>query len=263
MKPESVGTQRAGGTRIQSVARAAHLLLRVARDDDGVAVKDLAADLGLALPTTYHLINTLVDVGLLTRNGQRRYVLGDAAAVLAQAYLRSEVTSERLLDALKRLAAETRETVYLAGWADTEIRVRASVESSHMVRVGNVASGSYEHAHARANGKVLLAWAPPGLREDYLSCHQLTRLTPRTITSRTRLDRELDQIREDGIAQDLEEYAEGVSCLAAPFLVDGEIVVAFGIAVPTPRFMSTEETLRRTLIDVVSSIKSGPPATRA
>ena len=43
---------------------------------------------GLQLPTTYHLMNTLVDAGLLTKDNHRRYVLGGSTAILAQAYLR-------------------------------------------------------------------------------------------------------------------------------------------------------------------------------
>ena len=259
-RSSSLDGPKSGGTRIQSVARASQLLMCVARIEDGASVKDLAADLGLALPTTYHLINTLLDQGLLSRNGQRRYVLGDATAVLARAYLRNGGASERLLDALKRLADETHETVYLADWADTEIRVRASVEGSRAVRVGNVASGSYEHAHARANGKVLLAWAPVAVRDEYLEHHPLKKLTPHTITTRRRLDQELDTIRSAGIAEDLEEYAEGVSCVAAPFLLHGEIVAAFGVSVPTDRFKTSQKALRRTLLDVLGSIDTHPEA---
>ncbi|WP_283139365.1 IclR family transcriptional regulator [Rhizohabitans arisaemae] len=251
---DDVPTTPKGGTRIQSVARASQLLLRVATADGGISAKELSADLGLALPTTYHLINTLLDQGLLTRNGQRKYVLGDAIAVLAQSYLRGKNVSERLLTALQRLSELTHETVYLADWADRDIRVRASMEGSRKVRVGDVTSGSYEHAHARANGKVLLAWAPQAVRDVYLDSHPTPKLTPNTITGRRKLDQELATIRERGYAVDHEEYAEGVSCLAAPFLVGGEIVAAFGVSVPTERFRANEKVLLATLIDVVGSI---------
>ncbi len=62
--------------------------------------------------------------------------------------------------------------------ARTRISVSAQSASSRAVRVGNVANGSYEHAHARANGKVLLAWAPVDVREAYLEKHPLEKLTP-------------------------------------------------------------------------------------
>lgn len=251
---DSTKLSKTGGTRIQSVARASQLLLRVARDDSGASVKDLASDLGLSLPTTYHLINTLLDQGLLTRNAQQRYTLGDAVAVLAQSYLRNSDASERLLDAMRRLAEETQETVYLADWADTEIRVRGTMEGSRTVRVGGVASGSYAHAHSRANGKVLLAWAPGSVRDEYLLHHPLEKLAPNTITDRRALDDELRRIRERGYAEDHEEFSEGVSCLAAPFLIGDEIVAAFGISVPTSRFEASRELLLRTLLDVVASV---------
>jgi hypothetical protein len=54
-------------TRIRSVGRAASCCCG-SRVSDGVTAKEIAKAHGLALPTTYHLLNTLVDEGLLAPN---------------------------------------------------------------------------------------------------------------------------------------------------------------------------------------------------
>jgi IclR family transcriptional regulator, acetate operon repressor len=246
----------ATGTRIQSVARASQLLLWVASQEHGASVKEISESQGLGLPTTYHIINTLLDQGFLSRNGQRRYVLGESAAILAQAYLRTSHASERLIAGLRELAVRTHETVYLADWGDRDIRVRASVESSQVVRVGEVPSGTYEHGHARANGKVLLACASEEVRRDYLSRHPLVPLTPNTITNEVELAKELERIRRRGLAYDAEEYAMGVSCMAAPLLLNGEVIASYGISVPTERFKRTKKELKNILLEVVDSIST-------
>jgi len=240
------------GTRIQSVARASQLLLWVAQQPHGATAKEIAIAQRLALPTTYHLVNTLVDQGLLAKDGQRRYILGHSAAILAHAYLGARSVSETLLGAVRELAERTRETSYLADWGAHEIRVLASIEGSKMVRVAEVASAPYEGAHARASGKVLLAWAPSELRERYLAGHPLTAVTPNTITDRDELERELRRIRRRGYAYDLEEFSLGVACVGAPLLQDGRLVAALGVSVPAERFRKDRRELTRVLLDVVA-----------
>jgi DNA-binding IclR family transcriptional regulator len=250
-------TTTGAGTRIQSVARACQLLLWVAEQPRGATAKEVAIAQRLALPTTYHLVNTLVDQGLLAKSGGRRYILGESASVLAQAYLRGRAVPENLLTAVHELADRTRETTYLADWGEHEIRVLASVEGGMMVRVAEVASGRYEDAHARANGKVLLAYAPDELREDYLASHPMRRLTPNTITEPDELDGELRRIRRRGYAIDQEEFTAGVSCVGAPVLQNGRLVAALGISVPSERFKKRRQELTATLREVIAELGEG------
>src|ERR671916_409618 len=105
---------QAAGTRIRSVARASQVLLWVARQRHGATAKEIAAAHGLALPTMYHLLNTLVDEGLLAKDLHRRYILGRSGAILAQAYLRGKAVPDGLLAALREVARRTGETSYLA-----------------------------------------------------------------------------------------------------------------------------------------------------
>jgi IclR family acetate operon transcriptional repressor len=240
-------------TRIQSVARASQLLLWIANQPHGATAREAADAHGLALPTTYHLLNTLADQSLLTKNVHRRYVLGRGVAVIAQACLRGMAVPEGLLAALRQLARATGETAYLAAWGEEEISVLASVEGSRIVRVAEVASGPYEHGHARANGKVLLAFADPEVREGYLRAHPLEQLTDQTICDRDELDEELARIRARGYAYDAEEFAPGVSCVAAPLRRDGHIVAALGLSVPSDRFAAQRPALTEALLAVASA----------
>jgi IclR family acetate operon transcriptional repressor len=256
VSPKAASESAAGGTRIQSVARAGKLLLWIAGQPHGATAKEIAKAQGLALPTTYHLLNTLVDEGLLTKDVHRRYVLGRSMAILAQAYIRGKSVPEALLGALRDLARRTEETAYLADWGADEIRVLASVEGSHMVRVAEVSSGPYEYGHARANGKVLLAYAEPAVREAYLRNHPLVPVTPNTIVDPKQFERELATIRERGYAYDEEEYSGGVCCVAAPLLQNDHIIGALGLAVPTDRFKQDRAELTATLLEVVSSLQA-------
>lgn len=126
----------------------------------------------------------------------------------------------------------------------------ASVEGSEIVRVAEVASGPYEHGHARANGKVLLAYAFAEVREAYLRSHPLVPLTDATIVEQAKLERELARIRSRGYAIDQEEYAAGVSCVGAPVFHEGHVVASLAVSVPSERFRKRRAELVETVLGV-------------
>jgi len=257
-KVETDAAATGNRTRIQSVARASQILLWIATQTHGATAKEIAASQGLALPTAYHLLNTLVDEGFLAKDANRRYVFGRSSAILAQAYLRGKTVPESLLNVLRDIAHRTGETAYLADWGENGIRVLASVEGKQMVRVAEVGGGAYEHGHARANGKVLLAHVSPEIRQGYLRAHPLVPVTENTIWHPDAFERELAEIRERGYAYDDEEFAAGVSCVAAPILQDGQLIAAMGLSVPTERMNAKRAELTSALLNVVSAVEREP-----
>jgi IclR family acetate operon transcriptional repressor len=244
------------GTRIQSVARAARLLRLLARRSEGCSAAEAAGELGLTVPTTHHLLNTLATEGLAVKDSRRRFALGPAVAVLAQALV-SQVVPEYLQRPLDALAQRTGETAYLATWSAGDIRVLASVEGARAVRVAEAASGPYRHAHARATGKLLLAYAGAELRAAYLAAHPPERVTAATITDPGALDAELAAIRERGYSEDREEFAEGVSCVSAPLLVDGAVAAAFTVSAPSQRYDHHRAELREAVLAAAAGARAG------
>jgi len=75
----------------------------------------------------------------------------------------------------------------------------------------------------------------PEVRTEILA-QPIRRYTANSITNRTRLVRELDEIRRTGIAVEREEAAIGGCCLASPVLLAGRPLAAISVSVPTDRF---------------------------
>ena len=69
------------------------------------------------------------------------------------------------------------------------------------------------------------------------------RRTPRTLVDRGDLERELQTIRRQGYATDLEEYELGVCCLSAP-LEDGRSPFIVALSAPKERFLENFEGYR-------------------
>jgi IclR family transcriptional regulator, acetate operon repressor len=223
-------------TTIRSVARASRILVQLGEQPDGRTAKEVAVALELPLPTTYHLLGTLVAEGFVAKDSRRRYRLGPALGAIADAYVRQFNPPEYLIGPLHRLADETGETVYVVTWRHDGIVVLASVEGVSAVRVSGANLGYVESAHARASGKLLLALAPEEVRAGYLALHPLDPVTPRTIVQPDEFQLELERIRLRGYAVDEEEFREGVSCIAAPVNGSGRAVTAYSLSAPTERF---------------------------
>jgi DNA-binding IclR family transcriptional regulator len=205
--------------------------------------KELAQEIDTPLPTTYHLLKTLVDLGALVKFEREGYRLGPAIGALSDSYLEQGEPLRILEPAVRDLAKITGETTYMTAWRSGKIEVVVTVSSSRPVRVAPLGHGSQSYAHARASGKVMLAFARPSLREEYLYNNPLEKITPVTIDNSEILEGELREIVKRGYATDLEEYAPDVSCLSVPVLASGHLIAALTVSAPTIRFKTEFDTL--------------------
>lgn len=237
---------------IQSVARASRILLTVARSPHGLTATEVASIVGLSMPTAYHLLATLEEEKLLSKESGKRYTLGMSAIDIANSPgLRVRVDAKHR-QALRRLAETTRETAYLTGWFRGEIRILAMVEGSQAVRVAGLEVGFTGDVHARASAKVLLAFADEEQRSSILDNHEYTRFTPMTVSDRAGLEAQMAEIRRTGILYDRGEYREDVRSLSAPIRSDGRVVAALAVTVPSSRYERTESTLVQALLSAVT-----------
>ncbi|HEY0948586.1 IclR family transcriptional regulator [Nocardioides sp.] len=228
------------GTLIQSVSRALHLLDAVGASARPMTAKSLARQTRMPLPTTYHLLRTLVHEGYLAREPEG-YVLGDRAMTLAgSAALRPSHTHQ----VLEHLRDELNAAAYLSVLDGGEIRLADVADSRTAPRV-DLWVGFHDAAHATALGKAVLSTLPEPTRRDYLSTHDLADLTQHTVTSTRTLLRELSESGE--LAVDREEYAVGTACLAVP-VPSTAFAAAVAVSVPTralPRIMERRDAIRR------------------
>ena len=235
-------------TQIQSVGRAATVLELVA-ENGAMRASQIAGRLDAPLPTVFHLLSTLTNVGLLDKLEDRRYQLGPKVGLLAEAFAAQVSAPEYLLERLREMADRTGETAYLSGWRRGDATVLSIVEGHRAVRVSGLHLGFAGSTHARASGKVLLAFGGPSALDDYLARHSLDGSPARTATDADTLRRVIEQTRADGYAVDEEEFAEGVSCVAAPVL-NG--TVAMGISAPSERFRANRAALIEVVLEVAS-----------
>lgn len=221
--------------RVQTAVRTVAILLAVAQSGKGLRAKDISTQLKLPRQVTYHLLHTLLSTGILRRDDQNRYILGLAAASIADGFRHQLAPLEHLAPRVRAAVAATGETAYVSGWVDGLISVLATARGQSAVQAAEVPHGYSSHAHARATGKLLLALSSPAIRESYLAANPLVPRTKTTITKHSDLLKEFEAIVAQGYAVDNEEFTVGLCCLAVPVEGLGS-QFALGISVPTERF---------------------------
>ncbi|MEQ7011240.1 IclR family transcriptional regulator C-terminal domain-containing protein [Actinopolymorpha sp. B17G11] len=214
-----------GPTLITSVQRALRLMDAVSQHEGGAPAKQLARETGLPLPTTYHLLRTLVREGYVAKLETGAFVLGDAVEALCGRG-RGQALRRRVRPVMQELRDELSAASYLTFYEDGEIRVVEIVDTPRTPRVDMWVDFA-EAAHATALGKSVLAQLDEQSRRDFLSRHPLVDLTPRTITHSGELLRRLAS--SGRVMLDQEEYLLGTVCAAVP-VSDGTRVGSLGIS---------------------------------
>ncbi len=140
-------------------------------------------------------------------------------------------TALRLLGTLERHALverDQRTSRYRLG-----VPVEQATASTSVVSVNWL--GRRTPVHCTASGKVIAAFGKDAVRERLLTL-PLDRVTPNTITDRAKLEAQLEDARQIGVARTHEELEVGLDAIAAPvFGVDGDVVAALDVSGPSHR----------------------------
>jgi IclR family pca regulon transcriptional regulator len=234
-------SSRAGS---QSVERCLAVLCAFTADRPALGISELAGDLGLNRSTTHRYVSTLARLGFLEQDGAtRKYRLGPKVLDLGFSVLGSLELREVAAPHLRRLTDETGHTSNLAIRDDTDVilidRVRGRPGRYHHLEF-TLHVGSRIPAYCSATGKSLLAFLPPRDLERLLDRIDFVARGPRTITDRTSLLGELEQVRRTGVSVNDEELESALRAIAAPVRGrSGDVVAAINVSIPwSPDAMS-------------------------
>lgn len=221
----------------QSLERGLAVLSSFTPDQPELGISELARMLQLTRSTAHRYVATLAALGYLHQDdATRKYRLGPRVLDLGFAVLGSLELREIAAPHLRRLAETTGHTANLAIRDDIDAilidRVRGRPRRYHHFEF-SLHIGSRLPLYCSATGKTLLAFLPPQDVDRLLDRVEFTQRGPRTLTDRTALLAELDQVRRTGIAVNDEELDSGLRSIAAPVRSrSGTVVAAINIAIP-------------------------------
>lgn len=242
------------GRAIQSVVRAASIMEHLSGHKGGDGLSNISRELGLSKSTIHSLITTLEKLGYVQQdqvNG--KYALGLKLFELGQVVHANMDLRTIAMPHLYSLAAKYQETGHLAVLSKGEVVYIDKVDSPRSIRIISQVGGR-NPAHCTGVGKVLLAGLPEEEQARMIGDRKLGRFTANTITDPDKLKLHLEQVRQNGYAQDQEEIEIGLSCVAAPIKNHrGAAIAAISVSGPSSRIANG--SIDDLIVDVIDTAR--------
>lgn len=251
------------------VHKALRLLSRLAASGGPVALPELSRIAGLSRPTAFRLAQLLAREGFVAQDPlTHQYALGPGFDTLALNALRNGPAQRGREWRMNQLAAKLGVRVNLVLLRAGKLDYVEWVNSSAPLRI-DLRPGMPVPVHCSASGKLLMAFAPPALRERFLAEAPFPACTRTTLRTRAALEREFARIRRLDYAEDREEFIAGIHCLSVPIRnAGGEVVAGLAIMAPSAvyplaRCREHLADLRACAKDIATGAAAAPDAGRA
>jgi IclR family acetate operon transcriptional repressor len=221
-------------SRVQSIERAFAVL--GALTGGPIGVTEVAERVDLPKSTAARMLQSLVREGVVEQvPGETRYRLGPRIERLAGGLGAMRSVAEIARPHLAELAVSLGEAAGLSVPEDREVHYVDQVDTPNPVGVRDW-TGSRVPLHAVSSGLVFLAHRPAAAVDRYLA-QPLLALTARTTTDPDALRERLRAVALAGYAWVHDEFAEGISSVAAGIAdASGEVVAAVHVHGPSYRF---------------------------
>jgi DNA-binding IclR family transcriptional regulator len=201
---------------------------------DGARVSEVSDHLGVPVSTVHGHLKTLHKECYLTKEGDEYHIALQFLNRGGQARERKEgykFAGEKV----KQLAAETNERAQFVV-AENGRGFYTHTESGKDAVLADARIGKRIYLHASAAGKSILAQLPERRVREIIDRWGLPAYTEHTITEEAELFEELEQIREQGYALNIEESFQGLHAVGASVETpQGQVLGAFSVSGPSNR----------------------------
>jgi DNA-binding IclR family transcriptional regulator len=233
------------------LSRAARIVDAVAVARNGLTQQQIADVVGLPPSTTFRLVRSLIAVGYLAFEADRKvYHLGRRIIRLFHMRMAAERIQALVEPVLHDVVHQFNQICYLTQLRNDEVRLVA-FSMPHNANRTLIYPGETSLIHAQAAGKATFAFQDPELIERHLA-RPLAKLQPNTKTDPREIRRELAEVRRKGYAITDSEFEQGVFAVSCP-VNDPKTGVIFAIALAGFKSQLFE---RHKLVDYVSALQA-------
>lgn len=224
------------GSQIRSVAKALTIVELLAKNKSEMSLAEIAKEMNLAKSTVHGLLSTLREFGYVEQSAfDGKYRLGMRLFEIGSVVANTWDVRRIAAPFLQNLVDNLEETVHLVVLDQGEVLYIDKRECKQSLRIVSQV-GNRLPAHCTAVGKALLAYLPASELRRIVATRGLQAYTQNTITDVTRLEQELERVRQQGFATEKGEIMDGLSCVAVPLRDHtGRVCAAMSVAGPSVR----------------------------
>jgi IclR family transcriptional regulator, pca regulon regulatory protein len=225
-----------GRYHISALAKGLACLQAFASKVDGFSLSQLSRHLNVNPATASRICGTLIDLGFLQRDDQKKYYLTPRVLTLGYSYLSSLPNSPYIQHSLVELFGRVGEPVSLGVLVGQDVVYLLRIPKDNLLPF-DVRPGASLPAYCTALGKAILAFSPQDLVDTFVRSASFLPRANKTITSADAFLAELNAIRSLGFACNDEELYPGSRAVAAPvFDRYGCAVAAISLPLPASRY---------------------------
>jgi DNA-binding IclR family transcriptional regulator len=233
---------------VKATARTLELIAAL-KSLDRAGVTELAEHLDVSKSVVHNHLSTLEEHDYVVR-GEGGYSLGLRFLEMG-GYRRNGMTLYRTgKPEVDALAEETGELVNIAVEEHGQCVYLYRSRGAQSVQL-NIHAGERAPMNNTALGKSMLAFMNDERVDRILEERPLPSATQHSVTDPDELREELAETRDRGYAIDDEERLEGLRCVAAPIMQDGNVLGSISVSAPTSRLKG--DRLTETIPDKVVS----------
>jgi len=210
----------------------------VSQNPEATKMAEIIHGTGMTKPTAHRVVNMLLDMGFLERDGlDNGFVEGAGLVDLAHRTLAAAAPRSLRHSILEGISEQVGETVNYGVLNGSEVIYLDRVEAKWPLGL-RFDAGSRVPAHCTSIGKLLLSRMPDSDLRALIESMPRPAYTANTITDVEPLLLVLENIRRDGIGADDQEFMHGVVCVSVP-VVDEDGRCFGGIAISAPEARMT------------------------
>jgi DNA-binding IclR family transcriptional regulator len=208
-------------------------------------VTELATTLGLPKSTTFDIVASLAEIGLLQQTLGDRYRLGWRVLVISRRLMSSTCFNVHTHRTVAELANHLGAIVTIGAWDGQGVVCLANASAR---RTERVLADDWSHlsGHASALGKLLMTQLPWSKAQEWIDRYGLPRLTENSISDVNVLRAQLIAARDRDIAVEHGETIVGQSCVAVGIYPrERHAIAALSICVPSEKLQTCHEEYAR------------------
>lgn len=237
---------------VQVISRAADILRALKNEHKGLSLGQIAERVGLPRSTVQRIVNALQAERLvMASSAEGGFRLGPELQSLAEAG-RINI-AELIRPVLTALAKQTGETVDLAIYRQDHMVFVDQVVGTHRLRTVSAVGETFPLS-TTANGKAALSLMSDDVGAALIARELKSQPEPKRVLSD--VIRDVEHVREIGLAFDINEHTDGISAVGAAFKDSNGLIYAVSIPVPSHRFEGKKEQLCAALLAAMEKIRA-------
>lgn len=231
----------ASKSQVPALSRALKVLEALTEDPYEMNLTELSEQLKIPSASLWRIMKVLTENEYVIFDKKRHtYRIGFKLIKMGNVILSGSHLRSQAREYLKKLAEMTGETIELDVRIRDQLVLIDQFTGANAVYLYSHPGSVMPYFHATAPGKIYLAQMESDKLRNAMDRLGFPKLTDHTIQNMFDLETELEKVRTDGYAKDIEEMRDGVARVAAPIYDQGNKLIAC-LAIACPAFRLKEQ----------------------